>query len=491
LYSLGLVALTSFAFALLFTLLVRNCFLRFGWMDVPDGKRKNHVRPIPRAGGIAIAMAYAGSIGILACARLSGWVILRFDPTVLWSVLPATLLVFITGLLDDRRSLSPKLKFTSHAIAALFAFAGGLHVRTLHHHGGLLRDWWWSLPVTVFWLVLCTNAFNLIDGMDGLSSGLGLFATLTLICAALLQHNFPLLLAIVPLAGALLGFLYFNFNPASIFLGDCGSYMIGFLLGCFGLIWSQKSATLLGLAVPMMAFSVPLLDVGLTVVRRFLRGQPIFTADRLHLHHRLLDRGLTPRRAALVLYGAGALAAGLSLLSALSHGQYAGLILVLLCGAAWLCIQSLGYTEIDTAGRMIFHLAGQVVFHQAFRRVLKSQLILRAARHSLSTAETPALCWEVLRATARDLGFCSAMLTLNGVVFFESFQEGEPHSVWTMNIPLEGAGRMQLAIRLDQKMPHDALGPFIEAFRGKVLRFQCLSNQPQASKWLAEAHRAG
>lgn len=490
-YSLGLVAATSFVLALLFTFLVRDWFLRFGWVDLPDGKRKNHARPIPRAGGVAIALAYVGSMAILACARLSGWRMLRFDPVVLWSVLPATLLVFITGLLDDQKSLNPKFKLLAQVIAALIAFAGGLHVRALHHHGGLLRDWWWSLPVTVFWLVLCTNAFNLIDGMDGLSSGLGLFATLTLICAALLQHNFPLLLAIVPLAGALLGFLYFNFNPASIFLGDCGSYMIGFLLGCFGLLWSQKSATLLGLAVPVVAFSVPLLDVGLTVARRFLRSQPIFSADRLHLHHRLLDRGLTPRRAVLVLYGAGALAAGFSLLSALSNGQYAGLILVLFCAATWFCIQSLGYTEIDAAGRMIFHLAGQVVFHRAFRRVLKSQMILRAARQNLAAAETPAHCWEVLRVTARDLGFCSARLNLNGVEFFESFEDAALHPVWTMNIPLEDIGRIRLAIRLDQKMPHDVLGPFIEAFHGKVLRSQRMRDQPQAARWLAGAHRAG
>src|SRR5207302_8185636 len=132
-----------------------------------------------------------------------------------------------------------------------------------------------SVPITVFWLLACTNAFNLIDGVDGLAAGVGLFATITMLLAALLQNNVPLALATVPLAGALPGFLRYNFNPATIFLGDSGSLLIGFLLGAYGLIWSQKSTTLIGMTAPMMALAIPLLDTGLAIVRRALRGQPI------------------------------------------------------------------------------------------------------------------------------------------------------------------------------------------------------------------------
>ena len=159
-------------------------------------------------------------------------------------------------------------------------------------------NWWWTLPLTLLWLVACMNAFNLIDGVDGLASGLGLFATVTTFVAALLQKNVPLALATIPLAGALLGFLRYNFNPASIFLGDSGSLLIGFLLGCFGVIWSQKSATFLGMTAPLMTLAIPLLDVCLSVVRRYMRHEPLFKADRGHIHHRLLDRGFTPRRVA-------------------------------------------------------------------------------------------------------------------------------------------------------------------------------------------------
>jgi UDP-GlcNAc:undecaprenyl-phosphate GlcNAc-1-phosphate transferase len=125
-----------------------------------------------------------------------------------------------------------------------------------------------------------------------------------------------------PLAGALLGFLRYNFNPASIFLGDCGSLTIGFLLGCYGIIWSQKSATMLGMTAPLMALAIPLLDTGLAIGRRFLRHQPIFGADRNHIHHQLLDRGLSPRRVALILYGVGGIAAVFSLMQSMYHNRF-------------------------------------------------------------------------------------------------------------------------------------------------------------------------
>ena len=178
---------------------------------------------------------------------------------------------------------------------------------------------WLGLAVTALWLVGCSNAFNLIDGVDGLAVGAGLFATVTILLGALLNGNVRLALATMPLAGALAGFLRYNFNPASVFLGDSGSLTVGFLLGCYGVLWSQKSATMLGMTAPLMALAVPLIDTGVAVARRFLRGQPIFSADARHIHHRLLARGLTPRKVALLLYGACGVAAGLSLVGSVAE----------------------------------------------------------------------------------------------------------------------------------------------------------------------------
>jgi UDP-GlcNAc:undecaprenyl-phosphate GlcNAc-1-phosphate transferase len=199
--------------------------------------------------------------------------------------------------------------------------------------GGWALPEWLILPATLGWLILVTNAVNLIDGMDGLATGVTLFATLTMLASGLQNNNVPLAMAVVPLAGALLGFLRYNFNPATVFLGDCGSLTIGFLLGCFGISWAQKSATMLGVTAPLLALAIPLLDSGLAVVRRFLRRESIFGADRGHVHHKLLDRGLSVRQAALVLYGVSLLFAILSLASSVLHDSYAGVVLVLF-GAA-------------------------------------------------------------------------------------------------------------------------------------------------------------
>ena len=167
----------------------------------------------------------------------------------------------------------------------------------------------WAIPLTILWLIACTNAINLIDGLDGLASGVALFATLAALSAAAVQGNIGLMLAAVPLAGCLVGFLRYNFNPASVFLGDSGSLTIGFLLGCFAVIWCQKSATLIGMAAPLIALSLRLWMSAYPFSPRFISDQVHFTADRGHIHHRLLAQGLQPRRAALLLYGVCGVAA--------------------------------------------------------------------------------------------------------------------------------------------------------------------------------------
>jgi UDP-GlcNAc:undecaprenyl-phosphate GlcNAc-1-phosphate transferase len=237
-YSLGLVAVLSVLLAYLLAPVVRGWFIQRGWVDKPDGGRKVHLRPIPRAGGAIIAIAYLASYTILAALHLRGWTLFHLDFSLLATVLPGAALVFLIGFLDDTRGLPPLMKLSAQIVACWLVFVGGVHVDTLHWFGA--TSWWLSLPLTLFWLLLCTNAFNLIDGMDGLSGGLGLFALLTLVCYALIGHNFPLLLATAPLAGALLGFLPFNLNPASVFLGDSGSYLIGFLLGCFSTLGARN-----------------------------------------------------------------------------------------------------------------------------------------------------------------------------------------------------------------------------------------------------------
>jgi UDP-GlcNAc:undecaprenyl-phosphate GlcNAc-1-phosphate transferase len=285
----------SVVLALLVTPLVRDYVGKY-FLDHPDGIRKKHQSPVPRVGGIAIVVSYVITFAIALALPFTYTQHLHHElPNILSLTLVASV-VFFTGVLDDLIGLAAWQKLLGIAGASVLAYVAGIHVDI--HMLTWLPAWpWLGFAITVVWLVGCSNAFNLIDGMDGLAAGVGLVATITMLLAALTQNNLPLILATVPLAGCLLGFLRYNFSGASVYLGDCGSLSLGFLLGCFGALWSEKSVTLVALTVPLLAVSIPLLDVVLSIVRRFLRNRPIFQADRGHIHHRLLARGLSPKSA--------------------------------------------------------------------------------------------------------------------------------------------------------------------------------------------------
>ncbi len=441
-YSLALLGFCSFLLALVLTPLCRNLFRRWGWMDRPDGKRKLHSQPVPRVGGVPIIAAYLGAFALLLASQVSAAAIVKTALPLAWRISSAAALVFGVGLLDDLRGLKPWQKFAPQLAAASIALWAGVEITNV---GGFTIPPWLGFPLTIFWLVGCSNAFNLIDGVDGLATGAGLFATVTIVLGGLLQDNVPLALATVPLAGALLGFLRYNFNPASIFLGDSGSLTVGFLLGCYGIVWSQKSTTALGMTAPLMALAVPLLDTCVSIARRFLRHQPIFGADAGHIHHRLLARGLTPRRVALVLYLACGLTAGMSLLASVKANRFAGVIIVLFCGAAWIGVQHLGYAEFDTARRIVH--AG------TFRRLLNAELLLRTFRDELSSAATPDECWQVLQRTYSEFGFYEIRFKI-GDRFYRHSTNGSciPKS-WTVRIQLSEKDYLNLSREFETQAP--------------------------------------
>lgn len=338
-YPILFLAVSSFIVCLALTPVVRIWCHRRGVLDHPGVGHRRHSSPIPRVGGIAVVLSFVAAGGLLSLSSLHGAGSIKLP--LVWSLLPGAAVVFATGLLDDLRGLNPWQKLFGQAVGAVLAYYAGIRVLGI---AGFSTHGWWSLPLAVLWLVGCANAFNLIDGLDGLAAGVGLCATVTMFLAALLQHNTPLALATAPLAGALLAFLRYNSSPASIFLGDCGSLTIGFLLGCYSVVWSEKSATLPGLAAPLMALSIPLLDTLLSIGRRFLQHRPIFGSDRNHIHHRLLDRGFSPRTAVWVLYGACGVAGAFSLL--VIQNRFSGLIIVLFCVAVVIGVQCLGYASL-------------------------------------------------------------------------------------------------------------------------------------------------
>jgi UDP-GlcNAc:undecaprenyl-phosphate GlcNAc-1-phosphate transferase len=453
-YSLAFLAAISFLLTLLITPVVRNTLRRFGILDHPSD-RKPHPHAIPRVGGVAILLAYALAYGSILLIHSAASAMLWHGLEFAMRFVPAALIVFTIGLIDDIWGLKAWQKLIGEVGAALLAYWAGIHVHnfSVYH----LADWL-NLPLTVLWLVACTNAVNLIDGVDGLATGVALFATCTTLFAAMLQNNIALALVTAPLAGCLFGFLRYNFNPATIFLGDCGSLFIGFLLGCFGVLWSEKAATILGMTAPLMALSIPLLDTSLAIARRFLRRQPVFVADRGHIHHRLLDRGLTPRKVVLILYTFCALGAICSLL--MMSQRVPGIVIIIFCAVTWVGVQHLGYVEFGTVGRMFLD--------SAFRRTLNSQISLQIYEEQLISAPTPDRCWEVISSACRDAGFHRVQMTLAGRSF--EWQDGiSPLNTWDISIPISDSDYVRLTRSFGSGTQPNMIAPFADLLRRTVV----------------------
>lgn len=416
----------SVLMALVLTPIVRDSVGKFGFLDHPDGVRKKHTTAVPRVGGIAIVIAYVATFAIAFLLPFSYTFVLRKAlPNILQLSMVASM-VFLTGVLDDLVGLTAWQKLTGIGGASALAYWAGIRVDIHLFH--FLPSWpWLGLVITVIWLVGCANAFNLIDGMDGLAAGVGLVATLAMLIAALTQGNMPLALATMPLAGCLLGFLKYNFNPASVFLGDSGSLFIGFLLGCYGALWSEKSVTLIALTAPLLALSIPLLDVLLSVSRRYLRNRPIFQADRGHIHHKLLERGFSPKTAVLTIYGFCSVVAILSLLMSALHSKFSGLIVIAFCAVTWFGIRHLEYAEFAMAGRMF--LQGR------FRQIIDSETKLLDFEKALGQTASIDECWKELSSWSREFGFQGVQTNVGGTVL-EDFGSHSAKGVWELRIPL-------------------------------------------------------
>ena len=298
----------AFVLAMLITAvltpLVRRAALAAGAVDEP-GARRVHTRRVPRLGGIAIVVGFFSPLIILFAVRTHPGLALFSTGHVSLGLIVGSLFVVGAGLVDDLRGLGAKSKLLIQTSAACVAFFCGMRMDGVSLPGiGTLDLGWFALPATVVWIVGIVNAMNLIDGLDGLAAGVAFFACLTNFAIASLTGNVYILLLSASLGGAVVGFLFYNFNPAKIFMGDSGSMFLGFVLASASLLGAgtQKSPTLIAIVVPILALGLPIADMLMTIARRFLERRSIFAADRGHIHHRLLDMGLTHRRSVLTLY---------------------------------------------------------------------------------------------------------------------------------------------------------------------------------------------
>jgi UDP-GlcNAc:undecaprenyl-phosphate/decaprenyl-phosphate GlcNAc-1-phosphate transferase len=329
----------SMAAAFLCTPWVRR--LAFGWgaVDFPNA-RKIHQVPMPRLGGLAVYFGfwfpwiwfYLVNNRVTATFK-------DYEKMSLALCLGATAMMLV-GMWDDLRGLRAMKK-----LAAQVAIAVGLYcadfriVRLSNPFGPAWELGWWSLPVSVLWMVGITNAINLLDGIDGLAAGVTACIALALALINILAGHIVVALLTLCLAGACLGFLPFNFSPAWIFLGDSGSLFIGLVLACIGILSLFKAATATFVLVPLILFGLPLFDTLSVAVGRLLRGVPMFQADKSHVHHRLLRLGLNQRQAAYSLYGVtlalGSVAILLSLQQSPDTLILGGVLVLSLAVAVW------------------------------------------------------------------------------------------------------------------------------------------------------------
>ena len=296
-------ALIALALVLLLTPLWMRAARRLGAVDHPRGRHR-HRQPTPTAGGLVIcAAAWAGAVAVLP------W---PLPEPVVGMLIASTLLVAL-NMYDDIHGLPPLGRLAAQLLLAALVFVWGVRIEGMSNIGGLFgKDpWveigWASFPVTVIWIVLITNALNWLDGLDGLAAGVAGIAALTLALMAGLSFTTPVGLSIGVIAAALcgscLGFLRYNFTPARVFMGDTGAMFLGFMLACLSVLGAYKVPTAVTVALPLLVLGVPLYDSTSAILRRLVRGKSPFEGDRNHIHHRLVDRGLSVRQAVLTIYG--------------------------------------------------------------------------------------------------------------------------------------------------------------------------------------------
>ncbi|MFN8625534.1 MAG: hypothetical protein U0587_06065 [Candidatus Binatia bacterium] len=368
----GFLGLSAMGLALVCTPAVRWLAFRLGAVDEPGGRRLHRGR-IPRLGGLAVLLAY---LGALALGMLVDLYFLEMFWVYGWGwrwLLTGMLIVCAIGVADDIWSLGalPKVGFQVLAGGLVLWGGHGIHAITDPFTGTAIELGWLDTPLTLLWVVGITNAFNLIDGLDGLATGVALIASTTLFVVCLAGGNVQVAMLAAALSGALLGFLCYNFNPASVFLGDSGSLLLGYLLSVLSIKGAQKGTTAVVVLVPLLALGLPIMDTVLAIVRRLLRvlnvvhtdrehnehrfvvigGASVFRADCDHIHHRLLAMGFTKRRAVLLLYGACVALSVLAFLAVSLKGFQNAILVATVAVGTFGAIRKLGYHEMEVLQR--------------------------------------------------------------------------------------------------------------------------------------------
>jgi len=338
----------AFTASVLLAPIVRLVAARIGAVDHPDGVRKVHVRPTPRLGGPLIVLAMLAALAAHAWMAPGNarFLSMGFERTgMVYGFIAGLLIILALGIWDDIKGVKPRTKLAVQTLAVLVCFAAGYRVNVPFLPRGPVTDIL-SLPVTWFWMVACINAMNLVDGMDGLASGVAFFAGAVIFVLAALFGRLSVAMISVAMIGSVVGFLMYNFHPAVMFLGDSGSLLLGYMIAILAWTGSLKSHATVALLIPVLALGLPIMDTLLAILRRISRRLPVSRADREHIHHKLLAMGFTHREAVVVLYAACLTLAAAALATASASSLVVGLVLGGICVCVMLAVHLVGASEI-------------------------------------------------------------------------------------------------------------------------------------------------
>ncbi len=396
-------ALCTFIFTPVYIMLAQ----RAGWVDRPGG-RKRHAAATATMGGLVVfAPVFCGALAAMQLDNLVGQM-LRENARYLYALMVATAAMMLLGIIDDRHAVAPRYKLMAQSVVAVAAIMTGFHVEaiTLPLLDSVLLPAWAGAVLSFVWIVGITNAMNLTDGLDGLAAGIGFLAASINAIVAIWLGNHYMTAVMVLLAGSLLGFLRYNFHPARVFLGDTGSLALGMFLALASLRSAQKAHTAVLILIPLFALGYPIFDTLLAIARRTLRGQSVFSSDREHIHHRLLDRGARPSAAAIQIYVASMLLSLLCIAAATANHFILG---IGMAGALFIAVFSarvLGYLEW---GGWAARWSGRDETRILYAAANLSRLKMRR------TAE-PAQLLNAIGVTASELGCREIILERRGLV---------------------------------------------------------------------------
>jgi UDP-GlcNAc:undecaprenyl-phosphate GlcNAc-1-phosphate transferase len=435
--------------AMLLVPIVSRLAKRYGLVDTP-GLRKVHGDPIPRVGGVTFVIATLALVLPVLFLKNDIGRSFREMRVEFIALLAAAICMFVVGLIDDLRPLRGLIKLSCIVVASLAVCASGatlssFSVGTLFE----LETGWAAWPLTVLWIVVITVCMNFIDGLDGLAAGIAAIVCGTIVLLAIWSGQVAMAVLMLALLGGVTGFLFFNFHPAKIFMGDGGSMFLGFLIGAGSVVCQAKTATLVGLAIPFLVLGVPILDVAFAVVRRgVIERRSLFAPDRNHLHHRLLDLGLHQQTVVIVIYAVTVISASIGVFMMTAHGGWSVVLLacgVLLLLLMFVCLYSRRVHETLMTIRGNLAIAGEA--RRGARNFEEAQVRMRDSSSLQAWWEAVCIMCEQMNFESIELRDRHNDHDGSTCAWHVSGEKFPPGKTLKLTLPLAGNGAAEWEIR--------------------------------------------